>query len=599
MAIRRLVDNQRGIALITVMLVALAVSSVAIAATMMSLSGTLVRRYSERTTIADHAALSGVQEGLSAVLGNDSLYPTSGFTTLEDSVQVRDASGSVIPGVWRSTYVGPSADPSIGSVVSEVWGLGRVRAVRRLEIVAKSFASYGTFVNDNSGGPAFAPSHDQHGPVHFNSDFAVAAPAAGDTAIFYGEVTTTGNVSNSSNGLFRQGFTENTTTIALPALDLGGLDALATTAGLRYTSTTAGPTSAPVRLEFIAVDMDGDSLTTGDIEGFVRVYSNLSHREYTVAWETGGSILTTPNCGVPDAGGIFRRYLAPYSLPVAEQKVDANEYRCYLGGDPALDGLPGFTATDTLGGQWLAWGGAVVPGLQERRQAAVGTAPGAVGYDDSPYLHPYTPGVNSNATGVIYVDGDIGVSGVVAGKVTVVSADDIIILDDIVQYHDPSLAACDRDLLGLIAVDDIVLADNTLNTPQRYGGGGIGDEYHTMSATKDEFVHAVMMAYSEFLVDNALFGPTYTDNSGLGAEPCEGIPWGRGCLYLTGGLIMDDRGQIGSGGTGHWLRQSYNACVRQGAPPHFPTTGTFNKRRTFEIDGANFDAATWFANYQS
>ena len=68
MALPRLVDNQRGIALITVMLVALAVSSIAIAASLMTLSGTLVRRYSERTTIADHAALSGLQEGLSAVL---------------------------------------------------------------------------------------------------------------------------------------------------------------------------------------------------------------------------------------------------------------------------------------------------------------------------------------------------------------------------------------------------------------------------------------------------------------------------------------------------------------------------------------------------
>ena len=142
-AISRLTDNQRGVALITVVLVALAVSSVAIAASMMTMSGTMVRRYSERNSMANHAALSGVERGLSALLADGTLYPTTGYTTLEDSVAVLDAVGSPIPGIWRSIYLGPSSDPSRGSIVSEVWTRGGVRAVRRMEVQASSFASYG------------------------------------------------------------------------------------------------------------------------------------------------------------------------------------------------------------------------------------------------------------------------------------------------------------------------------------------------------------------------------------------------------------------------------------------------------------------------
>jgi hypothetical protein len=508
---------------------------------------------------------------------------------LEDSVPIVDALGNTIPGVWRSTYVGPSSDPSLGSVVSEVWGRGGVRAVRRLEIKANSFASYGTYVNDNTGDPPFLPSHDQHGPVHFNADIRIASPASGDTAIFYQEVTTSQNIVNGDNGLFRLGYTENTADIPMPALDLASLESLASTAGLRFTSFSSGPNSAPLRLEFIAVDMDGNPLTTEDVEGFVRVYWHSGDdRPHVIAAEQGGSLLNTPNCGVADFGTFSSYANGALDTTAARAAVDANWYKCYLGGDPALDGF-NFTAVDTLspGGQWLLWGGTPVPGLAALR----------AGIGDADYLHPYTNGVNANSNGVIFVDGDVAVNGVVAGKVTVVAADDIVIVDDIVQYADPGLFACERDMLGLIANDDVVVADNTLNTPQRYGGGGGGNIYHTMSATKDEYIHAIIMAYAEFRVHNAGFGPTYTDNGGLGAEPCENTAWGRGCLYVTGGIIQNNRGQLGSDGTGHKLRQSYNACVQQGAPPHFPTSGTFSKRRTFEIDGSNFDAATWFASY--
>ncbi len=585
MVFPRLIDNQRGVALITVVLVALAVSSVAVAASMMTMSGTLVRKFSERASMADHAALSGVEVGLSALLADGTLYPTTGYTTMpgEDSVAVLDAMGNPIPGVWRSVYIGPSADPSRGSIVSEVWVRGGVRAVRRMEVRASSFASYGYFVDDDNN-IGFSRYDDIFGPVHFNDPIPIWSVGASDSATFWGEVTTHGSIINAGNGSFRKGYTEGVGLVPFPTTsDLVGLETVAINGGLRFSSSVPGPNSAPMRLEFIAVDMDGNPATTDDVEGFVRVYTTSEDRPYVIARAQGGSPLTTPNCGQWNSGlGQFQTYYhGELSLAAAEAAVDSNNYRCYLGGDVTLSDS---TFSALAGpGFWVPWSGAAVPGLSAVRPA------------DYQYLHPYTSAVNSNSAGVIWVEGDVAVSGVVAGRVTVVAADDIIIADDLVQYTDPGENACADDIIGLIAFDDAVIADNTLNTPQRYIGGS---SYHTMDDTKDEYIHAVVMALSEFRAHNASSGPDETDNSGLGAEPCEGTPVGRGCLYLTGGVLQSHRGQTGNG-TGYLFRHSYNQCVLQGGPPQFPSSGSFSKQRIAEMDGANFDPVTWFANYQS
>ena len=587
-AISRLTDNQRGVALITVVLVALAVSSVAIAASMMTMSGTMVRRYSERNSMANHAALSGVERGLSALLADGTLYPTTGYTTLEDSVAVLDAVGSPIPGIWRSIYLGPSSDPSRGSIVSEVWTRGGVRAVRRMEVQASSFASYGYFVDNDILSSGFRLDENMFGPIHFNDDIVVWPPSGPDSATFWGKVTTTGTIINPGNGSFRRGYNLGASNVPLPTIDFVSLGTMGTNAGLFFSSTTPGGNSAPMRLEFIPVDMDGNPATTDDVEGFVRAYTtsdiNPTDRPYVIAAVQGGSVLTTPNCGTYD-GAFESAENGLLDSIVARAAIDSNRYRCYLGGDVTLSDsvfAPGIGP-----GAWIPVG-TPVPGLGALRVAAVG-------FDDSGFLHPYTSAVNSTSTGVIYVDGDVAVSGVVAGRITVVAADDIIIVDDLVQYTDPGENACAADMLGLVAGDDIVVSDNTLNTPQRYAGSS---SYHTMDDTKDEYVHAVLMALTEFRVHNPSSGPNATDNGGLGAEPCEGAPVGRGCLYLTGGILQRYRGLTG-GGTGYLLRHSYNQCVLQGGPPQFPSTGSFSKRRVVEMDGATFDPVTWFASYQS
>jgi hypothetical protein len=147
-------------------------------------------------------------------------------------------------------------------------------------------------------------------------------------------------------------------------------------------------------------------------------------------------------------------------------------------------------------------------------------------------------------------------------------------------------------MLGLFSATDVVMSDNLINGPARLEDGGSG-QYYTLDNDAHEFVHGVILGLSNFLVENHNAGP---NNSATGRENCETTQWGRGCLYLTGGIIQETRGAVGTtGGTGHLKRYSYDACAFSNPPPYFPTTGHFAKGHYFEIDPTGFNIATYFA----
>src|SRR5690606_11908291 len=118
----------------------------------------------------------------------------------------------------------------------------------------------------------------------------------------------------------------------------------------------------------------------------------------------------------------------------------------------------------------------------------------------------------------------------------------------------PGLGTCEN-ILGLFSGEDVVVADNTLNTAQTPGSGS--NEF-TYDDTPWESIHAIVLALDQFVVENYDSGPTR-------AEPCETVQWGRGCLYLTGGIIQNTRGAVGTvlstvGGTDYVKRYSYDRC---------------------------------------
>jgi Tfp pilus assembly protein PilX len=578
--------DRRGIALMIVLLIALFVSSVAIAAAMLTMNSSLIRRASTQESVLNDAAQAAVEEGRSIINGDKTKYPDDGYNTLVAGGTVLDASGAAIPGLTRSIYVGPTGITSgqygvFGSVVAVVQDASGNKVVRREEINQESFAKYAYFTNIE-GDIVFGGGDQIFGPVHSNDDIEIYNTGAK----FWDEVRTGGKIIGAGYGTFVKGFDQYVAKIPLPTTaDLTKLKTQAQQGNMAFTSTTSGAAGeATTRIEFVAVDLDGDGSVTGPDEGFIRVYQS-SDPTWVVAGPQS-TIHNTYNCGDINSSkhstysnGFYPAY--KHSTSGSHDRDDAMTdatSRCYLGGDPVLTG--GFQATTPSpypSGKWLKWPGTVDPKVTAARP------------DDAAYLWPITRALNPNFKGVIYVDGKVAISGVVRGRVTLASTSSIIIADDVRQATDPGAGVCD-DILGLFAQQDVIVSDNMINSPVKVGSSS----YKTMDPDGDrnEFIHAVVLALDNFTVEDYDQGPT-------NAEKCESTNWGRGCLYLTGGIIQKTRGAVGLvDGHGYVKRYTYNTCALSEPPPYFPTTGHFVKNRIYELDPTNFDVAAWYAANQ-
>jgi hypothetical protein len=264
--------------------------------------------------------------------------------------------------------------------------------------------------------------------------------------------------------------------------------------------------------------------------------------------------------------------------------------RCFPGGDPHLvfverPGAPGqiggervstFTANGARG-QWIPWPGAIDPAVQAVRPL------------DAAYLFPLFRGQNPGAKGVIHVEGTTAISGVLRGRITLHASANVIVLDDMSYATDPAqtarMAGICQDILGVIAMRDVVVLDNAINTPVNNQGWRMHDDSPGLN------LHGIMMTLqTSFRVENYDSGPS-------NALLCGTTPRGRGCLNLTGGLIMQARGAVGtSGGTGYMKRYAYDRCGLVKPPPYFPLTGRFLDNRYYEIDPVRFDVASLYAS---
>lgn len=566
-----------GFALITVMLVVVIVALLATGAAVIGSAHTLGNRYYDRESQLDAVALEGLEMARARINGDKSVYPADGYTTLEDGVAVDDAGGNPIPGVKRWLYVGPTGSISgqygvFGSIVAVARDAGGGVVVRRSQVFQESFAKYAYFTDIEPSHISFGGGDQIFGPVHTNDDIKIYSSGA----TFHDETKTHGIVQDKPYGVFKKGYVEHAPRIDMPeTAELSKLETQATMGSTAfYPGTPSRYGEAFMRIEFIAIDLNGDGSVTGDNEGFFRVYRSTDSRWVTGDVPTAG-LDDSENCGHYHADGNF--YSAKvhpdpsyYSSDDWEDALRSASRRCYLGGADELWG--GFQASDG-NGSYVAWPGAI--------PAAVAGRP------DAQYLYPLSRAYNPSFKGVIYVEGNVVISGVLRGRVTLAATNQIIIGDDVTYATSPALGTC-ADILGLFSGNDVVIADNTINDPQRVNG-----TYRTYDDTKDEFIDGIVLALNIFTVENYADGDYY-------AEPCESTPHGRGCLYLTGGIIQDTRGAVGtvggSGyGTGYVKRYAYDKCGATAPPPYFPTTGHFVKGQSYMVDPAGFDVAAYFA----
>lgn len=564
----RLRSDRDGIALLIVMLLTMVVAAIAAGAALIGANTFLINEYDQTASMLESVADAGLELGRARLNANPGLYSDSSIAALEVDAAVYDAAGDVIPDVRRTVYAIPLGGGlgeygNFAALVAIAEGRTGARAIRRQDLIQESFAVYGYFT-DSEAGLAFGVGDQLYGPVHSNDSISIAPSGA----TFHGPVTTAGTFEGAQYATFLDDTTSQVTPVVMPTTArITRLQSRATPGHMSLTAAPGGSgAQSTLRIHFIARDVDGD----GAEEGFIRVY-----RSNDTAWLTGNvrdSLAVTPNCGHQHPNGHFYATVEDPNHPPQLVLTDSRK-RCYLGGADELNAMPAnqdgmFVATDTIAGAWDPYPGTVHPAV--------------AGEPDADYLFPIDRTLNPGFRGVIFVDGKVVISGTVRGRLTLAATGNIIIGDDVVYNTDPGSGTCE-DMLGLFSGGRVVVADNTVNAPQTAPNGS----YYSYDDTLDEFVHASILALDRFSVENWSSG---SDS----AEPCNGVTWGRGCLYVTGGLIQETRGLVRGAGTGYVKRYSHDTCAFTAPPPYFPSTGHFFRGRYYEVDPTEFDIGDYF-----
>jgi hypothetical protein len=514
--------------------------------------------------------------------------------------------------------------------------------VRRGELAQESFAKYAYYTNSEGSGICFGNLDQIWGPLHTNDDMCIYS----SKAHFHSTVEVSGTITGANYGIYDAGYIQHGAVIPLPTVAaLSKLSNQATQGGMNFTAPSGGSsTQSRLRIEFLALDLSNTGRVTDPNDGFFRVYIDTSSSSSAIGFATG----TAPssenqglNCGDYhiDTVGTSPKYidttfytawdhytplaLTSYPLPgnhplgggTSESSTNSSTNRsnagtyslqratshCFLGGDDHLNVdtvrssgnlryINRFKAADKYG-YWVRYtttpDTSIINALARTASRAVDTIL-ATRQTEAQYLWPLARVFNINSKGVIYVNGNVVVSGVVHGKVTLAASNNIIIADDLKYAIPPSSVQCiTADMLGLLASGYIYMSDNVLNTPQDWGSGGA---YKTYANTSDEYLQGVLLTLNSFTVENYDGGPT-------AQEPCGSTATGRGCLYLTGGIIQGTRGAVGTtSGTGYVKQYAYDECAMQTPPPYFPTTGRFYRNRYYELDPVGFSVASFFAS---
>jgi len=619
LAARPLVRPRRGMALLTVIVLGVVAMTIALASSMLVMASTVSTKASERTVMVDDVALTGLEEARNRLNAKLDTVRASGILTLENGATIAGTHG-IKRYTWVSRIGNSDSLSNAGEfgvqaeIVSKAVDKSGTVAIRREVIYQESFAKYAYFTDIgrtvSNGILWFANGWTAHGPMHSNDSLYIYNGAP-PQAIFKDVVTTAKGVYNAIDAQWDKGKAKIISPIAMPGTaDLNIVRDIAANAGYVFTPSVVTGDSAltTMRIEFVAIDIDGNGQANGPDEGFFRIYQSRSTNPwghgYTAArtqaapggaYAPNDSVMYSPNCGVTTlVGGVgvvtqrFRHVPvnsgSGYSTRMASKRgayENANA-RCFLGGDPRLNG--GVFAASDSAGNWLPRTSGTVP-------------PAVAARPDGAYLWPLSPRFNPAFRGTIFVEGRVGLSGVVRGRVTIAARNNIVILDDLTQATAPGNTTCtaDDDIVGVFAGEHVLWADNQIQSPQqrRTNDGSAWllprKDFSPSPARPDFQLHAVVMALRTIASERpnppgGLDNDYYVD---------------RGFVRQVGGRIMQRAGTGGtiSGGRIHGFTSdiSFNRCSLAFPPPYFPTTGHWRVSQYLEVDPRGFDINEWFA----
>lgn len=639
----RMLRDERGIALLTTMLVAFAVSAIAIAAVMMTLNANLVGKNTERAANVDAAALTGLEEARSRLNKTRALYPNNGFTTLESNATVKDASNAVIPKITRSTYVGPSGIASgqygvVGSIIAVAQDSFGNRVVRRLEVNQESFSKFAYFTDfetDTAFNTIVFGGGDQiRGPVHSNDQMRINNTPTPAVTFFDQVTTANSSINNAGNASFGKPPLFSVPRIPMPTVaDLNKLDSMAQVGTTRFTGSLAGDAGeARTRIHFLTIDLG----PTDGVQGFFMVYQAgaapnperfVSASLPPTTTGTGNYLELSPNCGDEvNVAGIGQVFLSAadhdtttlngwhkhVTTTIANRRDSAltasaggnpagnparTAIKCYLGGDSILTqygtGANWPSAGHKDGGAWVQAPAAI--------QAALVALPAIAARPDRNYLFPLNRQWNTRFKGVIFVDGKVIVDGVVHGRMTIAANGSIIFGSDVTYFQSTNRDCTTGDIAGYFSGQAIIVSNNTLNAPQTLSTDGShlttpAGTYRSYKTPTDETIHGFFLTLRTFGAEENSRGASNVEKCLVGGT----FNAGRGCLNTFGGIIQPRRGAVGlTSGQGYIKRYQYDGCGATDPPPYYPTTGIFVKNRFYELDPTRFSVANWYAANQN
>ncbi len=647
-----MIRNERGVALILTLLITMAVAAMAVGGVMIAGASGLTSRFAAREAALHSLADAGLEIARDSINNVLTLLPDTGHIVIAPAGTILDASGNVVPGYTRTVYAGRTGGRTGGPATSGQYGSNYMSilsvisdprgavAARRGLFAQESWSRFAVAVNDWSSGIPYGCASTITGPLHSNGDLWLQSSCpAGSRTFFGGEVTVVGSVQNPDNGNFTHSFEPGAAPLAWPtAAQLGLMRAYAQEADITggdydLTGGNIGTNKPCTRLDFQVLDSNQDGIIQWD-EGYVRIFrcNNLNYTSLAYLngrrWnqEISGSSATTdpnllsPNCGAYSGSptGAFRTAAWIYNntganhnakttnvrrLLAGTNPVDGVNYfnkRCFLGGDPRLfrsvtgdtllpDPLTANTGLGANGGQWIQRRlGAHSSVTTVRRTIASG--------GDAEYWIPL--GKNPDFKGVIYVTGDVAISGRLRGRVTVVSTGLINLQDDFTYWTPPGTDCSETgDIFGALAVQGVLTQDNNLQTPFRVNNTYVGGFDDTPA---DESYHMFLLTLTSFGSDMYPSGthntPGYDGPTTFPAIPAEaGETCGgarAGCIRISGGISYANmnwggfRNTTGSPSTGYgWASgHTYDQCGATNPPPYFPTTGRYLKSRYYEVD---------------
>ena len=698
----RRLKNRKGSALMLTMVFTFAMGGLAMSAIYMAGSSSILSKLYDRERDYRYAAEWALAVGKSRLMTDTSFHlPDSLYVQVLNGQTVTDAGGQPVPKVKVDLYAGVGGNSTgqygrFVELVAVAYDNGGARHVRRLELQAENFARFAMFTDRWSAG-CYTTGEIVRGRAHSNQSWQSCASSPGpvytDTVSAVTTVTGTAQYPSAGHRF------PSAPVIPFPTVaKLSFMPGYASSANLSYTPPARVGSTGGARMEFVAVDLDGDGLLTGPAEGYFRIFegrTGLTNNPWATTsglfpFVTGGTdttlmradpangsrfdqlvnagglgldktvvlyqcgvyymmgnpvrpmfmplvahdtldlrykwfidTLAVPVLGRPGSRAAAVNYLKNYvassgsrGANMAALLKSGNAYttgsaRCFPAGDPnlmpverpggALSPVPAGSTVDTLpwqsrrGGEdttftavtktgswktWSGYAGSFFTGATRRQLV------------EEPYLWPVHRTQNLNTKGVIYVNGDIYLSGLFRGRATLYVSGNVGLVDDLTYVTNPASLPICQNLLGIITGNSIMIVDNAINRPRFLDGTGTSNG-RFLDDNQDYFLHAVTLSgvagsnTATFGVENLSSGPNV-------GRLCTPVPpysaqTSGGCINQAGGVIQKQISATFAGGyTGFAENRVKDACLDVDSPPFFPLTGRYLDNEFYEIDPAQF-----------